>query len=419
MSFTLNGELHAAEALCPACGGHALEAIYDCKNVPVHSVLLMPTREEAVNYPRGTIRLMLCSDCGFVFNGAFDPAAMEYSQRYEETQSFSGTFRTFHLKLAQTIDKRHHLLGKTVIEIGCGKGEFLTLLCETTGARGIGIDPAYVDERNTSSIKDELEFIKDLYSEKYAHYSGDLICCKMTLEHIHDVGRFIRVVASSLKHFPHAVVFFQVPNADRVFGDLAFWDIYYEHCSYFSPGSLARLFRACGLAPDRIELDYDDQYLMIEARLPTTQDVLPLPQEQDLTSISYVHAFRDRIESRLSDWWDFVRAAIGRGERIVLWGGGSKAVAFITTLGIEKEIELVVDINPHKQGTYLAGGGQEIVSPARLVDYRPDTVIVMNSVYTSEIARSLAELGLSPRLLSCDSIAASDYALTAVKSTRS
>ena len=32
----------------------------------------------------------------------------------------------------------------------------------------------------------------------------------------------------------NTVVFFQVPNARYVFGDLAFWDIYYEHCSYFT-----------------------------------------------------------------------------------------------------------------------------------------------------------------------------------------
>ena len=31
-----------------------------------------------------------------------------------------------------------------MIEIGCGKGEFLTLLCETTGARGVGFDPEAV-----------------------------------------------------------------------------------------------------------------------------------------------------------------------------------------------------------------------------------------------------------------------------------
>ena len=29
-------------------------------------------------------------------------------------------------------------------------------------------------------------------------------------------------------------MFFQVPDMSRVLRDLAFWDIYYEHCSYFT-----------------------------------------------------------------------------------------------------------------------------------------------------------------------------------------
>ena len=36
---------------------------------------------------------------------------------------------------------------------------------------------------------------------------------------------------------------FELPDSRRVFDEVAFWDIYYEHCSYFTPGSLARLFR--------------------------------------------------------------------------------------------------------------------------------------------------------------------------------
>jgi len=365
----------------------------------------MPTHAQAMSYPKGTINLAFCSCCGFIFNNAFDASLMEYSSRYEETQSFSETFRGFHRRLAQTLDERHRLNGKTVIEIGCGKGEFLTLLCEMTGARGIGFDPSYIDERNNSDIKHTIEFVKDFYSEKNAQRPGDLICCKMTLEHILDVSGFVATVRAALTLSPHAVVFFQVPDVTRVLRDCAFWDIYYEHCSYFSPGSLARLFRRCGLNPLRIESDYDGQYLMIEARAADAQASPTLPEEHDLERIAgHVKNFKEAIGKRLSDWRGFLRSAAARGEKTVLWGGGSKAVAFLTTLGIEEDINFAVDINPHKQGTFLAGSGQRIVSPSFLVDYCPDNVILMNSVYLPEVGRSLAEMGLSPRLLTCDSV---------------
>jgi hypothetical protein len=388
--------------ICPACGHLKTTTFYRVANVPVHSVLLMQTREDAVTYPKGTINLALCPRCGFILNKAFDPSKMNYCARYEETQGFSGTFRAFHYKLAQALNERYQLNGKTVIEIGCGKGEFLTLLCETTGARGIGFDPSYIDERNSSDITRSIQFIKDFYSEKYGHYTGDLICCKMTLEHIHDVARFVKTANSCLTRCPQTVVFFQVPDVIRVLRDFAFWDIYYEHCSYFSPGSLARLFRACGLEPFRISSEYDGQYLMIEARAAGTHASDALTQERDLEMVcECVETFSKQIDARLSEWRKFVFAAASKGEKTVLWGGGSKAVAFLTTLGIEREIEFAVDINPHRQDTYLAGSGQRIVPPSFLASFRPDNVILMNEIYLNEVSKILADMGLSPRLLTC------------------
>ena len=50
-------------------------------------------------------------------------------------------------------------------------------------------------------------------------------------------------------------------------------------------------------------------------------------------------------------------------------------------------------------GTYLAGGGQEIVTPDRLTDYRPDDVIVMNPIYLDEIGADLRSMGLDPEIV--------------------
>jgi FlaA1/EpsC-like NDP-sugar epimerase len=98
-------------------------------------------------------------------------------------------------------------------------------------------------------------------------------------------------------------------------------------------------------------------------------------------------------------WRHYLREVQRSGRRAVLWGGGSKAVAFLTTLNLQGEIEYVVDINPHKHGTYLAGAGQEIVAPDFLRQYQPDVVIVMNPIYRQEIESQLHQMGLSPELI--------------------
>jgi hypothetical protein len=81
-------------------------------------------------------------------------------------------------------------------------------------------------------------------------------------------------------------------------------------------------------------------------------------------------------------------------QRLVIWGGGSKGVTFLNALKAEREVEYVVDVNPRKQGRFVAGTGQEIVAPEFLVDYGPHAVLVMNPIYEGEIRRRLNELGV-------------------------
>jgi hypothetical protein len=385
---------------CPNCGRSGMEVFYTVRNVPVHSVMLLSTKEEAVNFPKGDIDLALCHHCGFIGNIAFDASLQEYSTKYEETQGFSGTFRAFHEKLARALIDQFQLRNKTIIEIGCGKGEFLTMLCELGNNRGVGFDPAYVSERNASSAKDRMTFINDLYSEKYTKYQGDFVCCKMTLEHIPDTAAFMSTVRKSIGDRRETVVFFQIPEVRRVLHECAFWDVYYEHCSYFSKGSLARLFRRTGFDVLKLWTDYDDQYLMIEAR-PVDRPMLePLPEEHDLESvIQEVQRFTQKVEGTLSGWKNRMEETVARGKKVVLWGGGSKGVAFLTKLGITAEIQYVVDINPYKHGTFMAGTGQEIVGPEFLKTYVPDLVVVMNPIYMNEVAAEFKRLGVATELL--------------------
>ncbi|OGG44272.1 MAG: SAM-dependent methyltransferase [Candidatus Handelsmanbacteria bacterium RIFCSPLOWO2_12_FULL_64_10] len=384
--------------LCPSCGAAGVSIFYEVEQVPAHSVLLMPTQTAALDYPRGDVVLGFCRGCGFISNVAFNPEMSEYSSRYEETQGFSPTFNAFHRGLAGRLIERHDLHGKEIVEIGCGKGEFLTLLCELGGNRGVGFDPAYVSERNRSEARDQITFIKDFYSEKYAHHRGDFICCKMTLEHIPRPAELVSVLRRSIGDRRDTVLFFQVPDVTRILREGAFWDIYYEHCSYFSPGSLARLFRRCGFDIIAIERDYGGQYLMIEGR--PGDGASSGVQEDDLEALAcdVAHFFRD-ARRQLDTWRRTLRRLSQDGRRAVLWGSGSKGVAFLTALGVRDEIAYAVDINPYRNGTYMAGTGQKIVSPCFLREYRPDVVIAMNPMYREEILWDLRQMGLSSEVI--------------------
>lgn len=391
--------MRSVNQACPACGSVGMSVFYEVEKVPVNSVLLVINRDEALNFQTGNITLAVCPACGFISNIAFDEALTQYTARYEATQGYSPTFNKFHQALAQDLIERYDLRGKDLIEIGCDKGDFITMLCELGENRGVGFDPAYVPGRHPSPAAERLTFIPDFYSEKYTDYRADFICCKMTLEHIPNVGEFVSTVRRSIGDNHESVVFFQIPNARYVLCDVAFWDIYYEHCSYFTKGSLARLFRRNGFEVRDLWTAYDDQYLMIEARpVAATSGAGALADEESpAETMQMVDYFVEHYEAKRNEWRRKLEEMKSAGQKVVLWGGGSKGVAFLTTLNQSlDDIAYAVDINPIKTGTFMAGTGQEIVSPAFLVDYKPDVVIIMNPVYLDEITRDLHALGLAP-----------------------
>lgn len=385
--------------VCPGCGtSHHGEPLYEILQVPVHDVQILRSRDAALTCARGDIRLVHCSGCGFIWNQAFDPGLLNYAIDYESTQAFSPTFNRFHERLARDLIKRYDLNRKKIIEVGCGQGEFLTLLCDLGDNQGIGFDPAYTG----GSESERVTVLPKHYARAPEAREADFLCCKMTLEHIRDTQDFLRVVRNTLDNRQDITVFFQIPEVTRILRERAFWDIFYEHCSYFSPGSLARVFRAADFEVKDIWRDYGDQYLMIEAQ-PGLRDGQPLSLEEGPKGLSTdVDAFRYGVRTDMNRWLTWLSALGANGKRIALWGGGSKAVAFLSALGSREEIVCAVDINPRKANTYLAGAGQQIIHSERLPEFNPDTVLVMNPVYRDEVADNLAKLGLAPELLTVD-----------------
>ena len=386
---------------CPCCGGASTEVIYRVPSIPVHSCVLLDTPAAALNFPRRDLELSFCGDCGFAYNRVFDEAAMRYSTDFEESQHFSDTFNGFASRLAAEIAERCQTEGKRILEIGCGKGEFLTELCRVGGARGVGIDPGYRDDAGRLEASECVEFIVEHFDSEYSGVVPDVVLCRHTLEHIPAVASFAADIRRMLGDRRDAWVVFETPDFKRVLKETAFWDIYYEHCSYFSPGTHARLFRENGFDVTDLALAYDGQYIIQYARPAASNTRASLPLEAATDELrSLVGLFVERVDDAKQAWRDRLMRAYQAGQRVVLWGGGSKAVAFLTTLGLSEEIEAVVDINPYKQGRFTPGTGHLVVAPKDLRRHRPDLVIVMNPIYVQEIGTMLSDLGLNPEVTS-------------------
>lgn len=380
----------------PICPESDILPLIDMPGVPVHCNVLWPSREAALEAPRGNIRLGYFPDCGHVYNLDFDPSLMEYTQEYENSLHFSPRFQAYASALAEGLVAKYDLKDKDIVEIGAGKGDFLIMLCAPHGNRGWGYDPSYVPDEGYTAPS--VTFIQDFYTEKYINQKADLIVCRHVLEHIEDPDAFVAQVRRAVGDRKKTVVFFEVPNSLWTLRQLGIWDIIYEHCSYFSPASLAFVFRRNGFRVLHVDQVFGGQFLTIEA---VPDDYPPaLENSAELAALMEdARAFAANYREKHSHWQSKLAQLSAAGKRGVVWGAGSKGVTFLNAMPDSQAIEYIVDINPRKQGRYVGGTGQLIVSPNFLRDMQPDFVIIMNTNYREEIGEMLRQQNVSAEIL--------------------
>jgi SAM-dependent methyltransferase len=384
-------------AVCRLCQAPTVSFFMGIREVPIYCNVLWSSRSQAVNAPKGNLQLGFCRSCGHIFNYAFDPTPMDYTVEYENSLHFSPHFQTYAEALARHLVDRYDIRKKQVIDVGCGKGDFLAAVCEIGDNHGIGFDRSYSPDDATHNKALKLRFIQDFYTEQHSNYHADLLCCRHVLEHIEYPREFLRQIRNVLANKTETVVFFEVPNAMYTLRDLGIWDLIYEHCSYFSASSLLYLFGASGFNVKNICELYDGQFIGIEC-VPVEpgihSTVVSDVTELHGSVMSFAERYRLKVERWKAKFDDLARA----GERAVVWGGGSKGVTFLNIFDA-KQVAYMVDINPRKHGKYVAGTGHQIVPPEFLAEYKPDAVIVMNAVYEAEISTRLDQLGVSAELM--------------------
>jgi threonine dehydrogenase-like Zn-dependent dehydrogenase len=169
-------------------------------------------------------------------------------------------------------------------------------------------------------------------------------------------------------------IYIEVPCLDWIAANHAWFDIFYEHVNYFRRVDFERMFGTVHEAGH----SFAGQYLYVVADLAT----LRAPRRPADDVFSLAPGFLSAIEESRAR----LRASGNAAQAI--WGGASKGVIF--ALLMERagaRIETVVDINPAKQGRYLAATGLRVQSPDEAMAHLPEgaDVFVMNGNYRDEI----------------------------------
>ena len=372
---------HASKK-CPGCDAARLSAPYRIPRQPVILNYRFKTREAALRLKRRDIVLAQCQRCGLIFNAAFDAALIPYDENYENRQCFSPAFQQHLAELADGLIERHALRGKRILEIGCGKGDFLRLLCERAGAKGVGYDTSYEGPARRGPVR----FFARYVGHADIRESFDAVICRHVVEHIGPIGAFLRELHAIARACGNPVIVIETPAFEWIAENACFWDIFYEHCNYFPMPTLAHLTELAGFTVSHQRAVFGGQYQQLELHA-----AVPVRKVRPPRKTARLAAFARIAEKAAHTFIRKLTNLPGR-RRWAIWGAGAKGVCLVNRLRWNRP-EFVIDSNTAKQGCYIPGSAVPVIAPGDKRIAGLDAVFIANPKYEKEITAVLAKTG--------------------------
>ena len=262
--------------------------------------------------------LGFCDACSLVHNVAFDPSLLSYEADYDTSLHFSPKFQAYAEELSSRLLAEHGDADLDILEIGCGKGEFLSMLTAGGRNRCHGFDASYDEVAESTVGQSGLTIRAEYYSPDRHELRADLLLSRHVLEHIAEPTAFVAEMGRGLK--PGGALFFEVPNGLWTLEDLGIWDLIYEHCTYFTEPALTRVFHDAGFPPHRTYTAYGNQFLCVEASGQAAPEVDPRERWRESpvwwTNSAITFAPRSPTGASSSRSSRPARSASSRGERV-------------------------------------------------------------------------------------------------------
>ena len=384
---------------CPCCGAKTGRLLCQVSSIPVMVNQLCRTESEAKAVSRGDISLVRCEECGTVWNCSYHPEELSYDAKYDNSQDLGREYLAHFRRMVDFLSSNVELKGSKVLEIGCGKGLFLTSLAKEAGCLACGVDPSYLGEEK--SADGLCTFLKKAYDQELARALGegafDCIIMRQVFDQLPNPREMMQTIASNLRDGGYLYV--EGLEFQNLLNQRSILDLSYERYTYFTVESLRRFMFDAGIEQIAFTDSFQGQYMAVLGRKNAKGAVpagcgyraqeasRPWVTEQDLR----------RAGERLAE--------LGREGNVALWGAANRGVMFCNLLDKEGAlIDCVVDILPVKQGGFLPGSGHPIIAPKELEAHGIRWVIAANRNYEQEIKKQLQDMGSRASVLTAEEI---------------
>jgi 2-polyprenyl-3-methyl-5-hydroxy-6-metoxy-1,4-benzoquinol methylase len=351
-----------------------------CKSKCYSDVLLsysnMPSsaqgflQKEDLQFDTGSdLRVVQCESCGLI---QLDNEPVSYYKKVIRASAFSEEMKVFRSEQFNLWIKKYKLTYKNILEVGCGKGEYLEILANA-GVNAFGIE--YSEESVNYCIQNNLSvtqgFLGDsrlnLLDQKY-----DGFICLSFMEHWPRPNLVFQSLNENLKDGSIGLI--EVPNFDMILENGLYSEFISDHLLYFTKETLNFTLQLNGFEILSCEPIWHNYILSAVVR------------KRVKTNLDFFEDFKIIVKKDLDKF-------IGDlpNNKVAIWGAGHQALATISLTGIEKSIKFIVDSAVFKQDKYSPTSHIQIVSENKLLEDSVDAVIIMAGSYSDEIIKIMRD----------------------------
>ena len=354
---------------CRVCGNNFYkEPLLSYQNMPT-GAQNFPEADSLKTDKGADLQVYQCSGCGLVQLNV-DP--VYYYKEVVRASGFSAEMKDFRLKQFSNYIQQNSLMGKKVIEIGCGSGEYLSLMKQYgVNAFGIEFSESSVKRCVANGLNVSKGFVE---SGDYKINNGpfDAFFILSFLEHLPDPNAVLRGISNNLAE--GAVGLVEVPNFDMILRSNLFSEFMRDHLFYFSRKTLNLLLELNGFEIiDCKEVWYD---YIISATV----------RKRSRMDLSSFYEHRDRFKTEVNHYIN----QFGE-KKVAIWGAGHQSLSIISLLGIADKLKYVIDSADFKQGKFTPATHIPVVSPDKLNSDPVEAIIVIAGSYSDEVARIIRD----------------------------
>jgi hypothetical protein len=322
---------------------------------------------------------------------------------YAYFSSYADTWLQHSRRYTEQMIERFRLNDKSyVVEVASNDGYLLQYFVERK-IPVLGIEPAINVAK--VAIDKGIPTLREFFGEKLAlrlcrdGKQADLLLGNNVLAQVPDLNDFVAGLKILLK--PKGIITIEFPHLMRLVAGNQFDTIYHEHFSYFSFITAEKIFAAHGLTLFEVEeLPTHGGSLRIYARhvddltKPVSERVGNLRQREvgaGMSTLTYYATFNEQVKETKRKLLSFLIEARRAGKSVVGYGAPGKGNTLLNYCGIRTDfLDYTVDRNPYKHGKFLPGTHIPIYHPDKILETKPDYVLILPWNFKDEIMKQMA-----------------------------